>query len=441
MTKESSERLILDVHVENEQVVLAAVILDPGTFRREVPGLRLEWFNSPNHRDIVRTLRQILRGGGAYAADTVVHLSNGAVKLEYLRGLEDKFSPLPAENFSMHLGILKRDSAKFAANTPFTALYGDLDDPHATPEEAAGHALDVLRCLRGGIAGEARVRRGRALREEWFSDLSDVRTGKDVNFVPTHFSELDAFLYEGLRPGRVVVVAGRPGMGKSTFCSNLTRRLGNHGRRVLSVPVEAGTMSVVEQMACARAQVAAEKVIKTPHLLTDLEMMSLRAAAKLILDSEYLVFDDEVANLDELELRVEEENFDVVILDLFEYLIQGEVDAARVTEDLRRLKKLAKRRRFAAVVVQQIRRIKRVKNPRPQLHELKNSGGYEEVADLVLLLHRSKYYDPDSEDSDVLEIKVAKQRRGPQNVTVGYEFEPEICRVGKFTTDHSGGRG
>ena len=80
-----------------------------------------------------------------------------------------------------------------------------------------------------------------------------------------------------------------------------------------------------------------------------------------------------------------------------------------------------------------------MKNPRPQLHELKNSGGYEEVADLVLLLHRQKYYNK-SVEKDVLEVDVAKQRRGPQNERVGFEFHPEVCRVGKHLDGFDPGR-
>jgi len=144
--------------------------------------------------------------------------------------------------------------------------------------------------------------------------------------------------------------------------------------------------------------------------------------------------------MDELELAAERDEFDLVVIDLFEYLLPGEIDAGRVTDALRRLKKLATRRKFCAIVVHQIKRIKRSKNPRPYLHELKNSGGYEEVADLVILLHRDAYYHPDAEE-DILEMQIAKQRRGPQNVTVGFEFDLEHCRVGKnVPVELSGGR-
>jgi len=438
---EDKTNLVIDVNTGNEQVVLGALVGDPETFEREVLRIDPELFTHPTHRATMEALRELRKRGASYAADSVIQITGEVVKYKYLRDLEDNFGALSAENFRIHLELLRAGATKYAAAEPFSRLYDTLDDVHASVEDAEAVAMEVLRKLREGSSADSRSRRGTGLLNEWYGELLELANRRTENFVPTHFSGLDDQLYEGLRPGRVVVVAGRPGMGKSTFCSNLTSRLVNHGKRVLSVPVEAGTESVVEQIACMRARVKAEKVIKTPDELTGEELSGLRKKARELLADERVVFDDQMSNLDELEATVEQEDFDVVILDLFEYLLQGELDAAYVTAELRRLKKLAKRRKFCAVVVQQIRRIKRVKNPRPHLHELKNSGGYEEVADLVLLLHRSAYYNPEEDDEDVLEVKIAKQRRGPQNVTVGFEFQPEICRIGKHTDDYFGGKG
>jgi replicative DNA helicase len=771
VSKRDSGTLLIDVNVDNEQVVLGALVRDPAAFQREAGALRPELFNHPRHRAIAAALRELRKRGASYAADSVVQLGAGEVDLAYLRKLEEQFEPLPPENLSIHLDQLRRDAAKFSAGEDFASLYASMDDPNAGLEEAQGHALSIVKKLRDAGSSATRVKKGRALHAEWMADLEESRSGKSPRFVPLRFTGLDEHLYAGLKPGDLVVLAARPGMGKalaldtkiptpagwvemgsisvgetvfgsdgrrrsvrkvgevllrrpcfrvvfsdgsslvadaehlwltrtdrerkgggsgsvrttvelartlrvnqddrlnhsvepfppldlpevmlpiepytlgvwlgdggaadgrfgsedpeiprrveldgyevrvsswsrrnfraynviglkkklreagllgnkhipqlylraselqrrellaglldtdgyvenygrtvrldlcnralfldalqlvrslgyrvgtgeravkgrcpetsvsyrmwfsldrgdlfklgrkqnhfesyrsprrqrrfvkmiepvesvpvrcievdapdgvylagegmipthnSTFCSNLTLRQVLAGRRVLNCPVEAGTASVVDQMLCANAKVEAEKLVKTPDQLTDEEVFRMERSARAILDSGLVTFDDEVSSLDDLEMRVEEDDFDVVILDLFEYLLQGELKPAEVTDALRRLKKLGKRRKFCAVVVQQIRRIKRTRNPRPRLDELKNSGGYEEVGDLILLLHRSKYYDPESADEDVMEVKVAKQRRGPQNLTAGFLFDPKICRVGAHTTDFDG---
>lgn len=436
--KTTGEKLLIDVNVDNEQVVLGALVTDPEAFEREAGALRPEQFNHPRHRAIAAALRELRRRGATYAADTVVQVSKGEVELGFLRKLEENFAPLPPENLALHLADLRRDAAKFGAAEDLAGLYASIDDRTSSLEEAQGHALAIVRKLREGSGAETRVKRGEALHAQWMADLEESRKGKSPRFVPLRFTGLDEHLYAGLKPGDLIVVAARPGMGKSTFCSNLTLRQVLAGRRVLNCPLEAGTDSVVDQMICANAKVEAEKLVKTPEELTDEEVFRMERAARAILDPGLVTFDDEMGSIDDLELRVEEDDFDVVILDLFEYLLQGELKPAEVTAALRRLKRLGKRRRFATVVVQQIRRIKRTRNPRPRLDELKNSGGYEEVGDLILLLHRSKYYDPESADEDVMEVKVAKQRRGPQNLTAGFLFHPEICRVGAHTTDFDG---
>ncbi len=439
MSKDSSA-LIIDVNVENEQIVLGAILNDHETFLREVPKLSEDLFNLDIHKDLFNALKELLKRGAKYAADSVTQLTAERVKLKYLNDLEENFGKLAEENIKLHIEYLKTGSVKFQVAEPFSRLFDSLDDPHTSLEESETAALEILSKLREGSSKDDRVRSGTKLFEEWYSDLEEVQSGRSKNFCDTFFTALDNNLYEGLRPGKIVVVAGRPGMGKSTFCSNLTLRLERNGKKVLSAPIEAGTESVVEQMTCCKSRVSAEKLIKTPDELTDKEMFDIKRASRSILKSKNIIFCDKLSSISELEMMAEQYDFQYAILDLFEYLLRGDMDPAAVTQELRRLKALSIRRGFASVVVHQIRRTKSKKSIRPKLHELKNSGGYEEVADLVLLLHRSAYYNPDDEE-DIMEVAIAKQRRGPQNVSVAFKFHPDICRIGAHDPDHDfGGR-
>jgi replicative DNA helicase len=421
-----------DVNVENEQIVLGALLADDAQRRRFLRRVKTEHFVDREHRALVEALRDLERRGVPYAADTVVQITGERVKFKYLAKLEDKFGALPDENLALHLDLLERAAVKESARHAFDALYAALDDVHsplATVEEAAAK---ILHAARGGATG-ATMLRGPELRRDWEGELLRAVENREDNFRPFFFSGLDDLLYEGMRPGNVTIVAARPGMGKTSFVSNMLLRQSIRGRKSLGLPIEPGRDAAIEQMACARSRVPLERVIKEPDKLGEAELFGLRRAARELLDHGRLDLVEQVGTVDDLEALVAVEPYDLVTIDLWEYLMP-DLDPRVVTQALRRLKFLAKKRRFHAVVVHQIKRIRRIKNPRPQLHELKNSGGYEEVADLVLLLHRQKYYNPEVEN-DVLEIDVAKQRRGPQNVRVGFEFDPTVCRVGKHLPD------
>lgn len=420
--------VLFDVNTENEQIVLGSMIADADFRRAALPKLTEDLFVDKVNSKLYLALREIERRGVEAAPDTIVQLTGESVSFKYARDLAQNFSGLPRENLEVHLEILRREAAKERGREAFGQLFDLLDSPHSKLAEIEEKTAEVLREVRDpGSRGSRRS--GPKVAEEWYEDLRTAASGDTSNFRQTFFSALDELLFEGLKPGNLVVLAARPGMGKTTLCSNLTMRQTLRGRRVLSVPVEPGCDAVVEQMTCARARVSAEKIVKDPRELTKPELRAVKKASAEIFANDLLEIDDAVGTLDELEAIVEAEDYDLVLLDLWEYLLK-DLDPVVVTQQLRRMKMLAKRRGFCVVCVHQIKRLDRKKNPRPQLHELKNSGGYEEVADLVLILHRQRYYDKKCEH-DYLEVDVAKQRRGPQNVRVAFEFYPEVCRVGK----------
>lgn len=419
--------LILDQNIENEQIILGAMFSDTKVAVDLLPRLQGNLFVSPVHQEIVAALGRIVEMGAQYSADTVVQLCpSGDVNLSYLKSIEEAFGPLPAANLDVHLGILRRDFVKYQAVGDFERLFMAMDDRSGTLEEAESAALAIAHKL-GEARGDRAVEKGRQLRERW---EEDVRRRAATDFAGTYFSGLDDVLYEGLQPAKLTVLAARPSMGKSTWVFNFALRQAAHGRRWLVLPVEAGTLSVVDGMACAAARFPAEKLIKTPQQITDEEWLKLRRAVRNILDNENLHFaDNSTMKLDEVECMLMDSKYDGFAMDLYEYLLPS-LDAQDITVALRRTAKMAQRAQANALVVQQIRRIERRKDQRPYLQELKHSGGYEEVSDLVIMLHRDKYYDPDAEE-DVLEMIVAKQRRGPRNVTVGFEFHPEESRIGR----------
>jgi replicative DNA helicase len=121
-------------------------------------------------------------------------------------------------------------------------------------------------------------------------------------------------------------------------------------------------------------------------------------------------------------------------MDLWEKFTDIKIDASSIAEKLNKTQAMAKECNVHMAIVQQIKRSedkKGKKNKRPTIDLLKNSGGYEEVADLIIMMHREKYYDPELDD-DIIEYIIGKQRRGQMNKTAYHIFDGNYGMIGDY---------
>lgn len=422
----------VDWNVENEQTVVASLLQDAPLRARWTPELAGSDFVGARHRVLLEVARELDRQGLSLAEDTVDLLAAGREYggVKYLRELLAAYRPNP--NLELHVGRLRRDTARHQLLTgPLARARTLAADPHA-PDEDLSTALQEAGLLLSPAA-DRRPRYGRVLIDGYKTRLRE-RPGLS----PFHFKALDEKLTAGLAPKKVSVVAGRPGMGKSTFVANLVLRQARRKKRVLVLPVERGEDSLVDGMVCARARLRLERLVKDPGTLTPEEWKLLETATEDLFADEYIHILDRRVSLDELEALLVHGAYDLVVIDLWEKLLKN-LEAQRIAEALNRAQDLAHRagkgKGTHLMLFHQIRRgTEKAKNHRPSLEMLKNSGGYEEVADLILLLHREKYYEPTLE-RDVLEVACAKQTQGTTGWAVAYEFIGEESRVGAHVPD------
>lgn len=424
--------LSFDVGVENEQVVIRTLMEDITLVKDLLP----EWFAAEVHANIVSAAVAIFKRGGKYSDDTVVELSPGEVTIEYLVDLRKAFDPLPKENFILHLDRLRDSVAKRSAHEAFQRLYDALDDDRAPLVDAEVASLEVLSQLRsrgGSLSPDVGV----GVADEWIKKF-DSR-GPET-FKPTYLAEVDIHLLDGFKAGELSVIAARPGMGKSSTLSNVISRQISNGKKWLLLPIEPGKDAVIEQIVCLRTGIPFERMKKEPHKLAPDERETIvKTIRDLMSDGNLSLYDRYGMKLDHLEVMLRSEKYDGVAIDLFEYLLKPGWEVNDVTEALRRLRGICQDVGTHALVLHQIRRRsqqtkKQQDNPgclRPGLTELKGSGGWEEVADLIMFLHRNSYYDPSSEEKEI-DIHIAKQRHGESGEVVTFEFHPEICKIGRY---------
>lgn len=240
-----------------------------------------------------------------------------------------------------------------------------------------------------------------------------------VTGVPTGYIDFD-IKTAGLQPADLIIVAGRPSMGKSAFALGLAEYAGVTEKVPVAIfSLEMSKEQLVQRMLCSHARVDAHKV-RTGYLATSDWPRLTAAAGKL---SETSVFIDDTPAISVMELRAKarrlkaHQDVKLIILDYLQ-LMRGssriESRQQEISEISRSLKALARELNVPVIAISQLSRaVESRTDHRPQLSDLRESGAIEQDADVVVLLLREEYYNPTPENQGIAEVIIAKQRNGP----------------------------
>jgi replicative DNA helicase len=254
-------------------------------------------------------------------------------------------------------------------------------------------------------------------------ELISRRQGSHVTGLPTGYYQLDEWTC-GLQNGEMIVVAGRPSMGKTSLALNIAEHIG----LVENIPVaifslEMGRQQLAERFLCSVSQIDSQKIRK--GMLDDEHYKLLADACAELSDAP--IFIDDSSTLTPLELRAKARRLksmhDIrcVIVDYLQLMNIGtsrvESRQQEITEISRYIKALARELNLPVMVLSQLNRATEAREDhRPRMSDLRESGAIEQDADVVMLLHREDYYhrsDSDYEPNSRAELIIAKQRNGP----------------------------
>lgn len=240
-----------------------------------------------------------------------------------------------------------------------------------------------------------------------------------VTGLATGFKEFD-IRTAGLQFSDLIVIAGRPSMGKSAFVSSICEHIAVELKKPIAFfSLEMSKEQLVQRMLCSHARVDAQKV-RTGYL-SHQDWPKLTAAAGKL--SEAPIFIDDSPTLTALELRAKarrlkgQHGIELVVVDYLQ-LMQGfarfENRQQEISDISRSLKALARELRVPVIAVSQLSRaVESRTGNRPQLSDLRESGAIEQDADVVVFLFREEYYHPSDENRNKAEAIIAKQRNGP----------------------------
>lgn len=425
-----------------EQAILGAVLLENSTLNKIMEIISPEDFYRASHRQIYSAMLELWEKNEPIDIITVSERLRSKNQLEEVGGvahLAELNDCVPTAAGAVSYAKIVQDKAKL--RNLIRASTEILDDAYEEREEIDVLVDDAERKIFD--ISQRKVRPSlypmRELTKESFKTIEQLYAReKQVSGVPTSFKDLDDRT-SGLQPSDLIVVASRPGMGKTSLCLNLAQHAAiEHNVPVVIFSMEMSKEQVALRMLCSKAKVDVQKA--RSGYLSKADWGPLVTAAGALADAPIYV--DDTATMNVLELRAKarrwksQYNLGLIIIDYLQ-LMRGRGQAERrdleISEISRSLKALAKELSLPIVVLSQLSRaVEQREDKRPQLAHLRESGAIEQDADLVLLLFRKAFYDPNyAEDADEAELIIAKQRNGPTG-TIRLTFLRKCARFESY---------
>ena len=423
--------------LDAERSVLGAMLLEQGAVSEAISVVRSEDFYRPAHAHIYEAMVVLFDRNEPVDEITVSAKLRELGRLDAVGGtayLATLTESVPtAANLVHYAKIVQNNALTRRLISAATAIAGSGYD--------GGADIDLLL-----DAAEAKIFEITSSRERGgFVPLRDIVKGaislaeklyerkQPITGVPTGFCDLDA-ITSGLQPADLIIVAGRPAMGKTALALNCALNAAiRSGTPVAVFSLEMSKEQLVTRMLCCEARVQSQRLRAGQLKSTDWPKLA-KAAGDL---SKAELYIDDTGALSILEMRARtrrlqaEKGLGLVVVDYLQ-LMQGrgggEGREREISEISRGLKALAKELRVPVVALSQLNRsLEQRQDKRPVLSDLRESGAIEQDADVICFVYRDEYYATDSPDKGIAELIVGKQRNGPTGV-VKVRFFAEYTR-------------
>jgi replicative DNA helicase len=429
--------------IEAEQSVLGGLLLDNTAWDRIADLVAADDFYRHDHRLVFHQVSRLIDQGRPADVVTVYEALQTAGKAEdagglvYLNSLAQNTPS--AANIRRYAEIV-RDRAVLrrlisAGDEIVTAALNPQGKETKTIlDEAETRIFQIAEEGARGRQGFVEIQPLLTKVVERIQELFERANPHDVTGIPSGFADLDR-LTSGLQPGDLVIVAGRPSMGKTSLALNIGEHVAIKEKwPVFVFSMEMGASQLALRMLGSVGRIDQQR-LRSGRLEGD-DWARLTEAIQKLHDAPLYI--DETAGLNPLELRARARRMarqagkpGLVIVDYLQLMVatgQGENRATEISEISRSLKALAKELQVPVIALSQLNRAVETRNDkRPLMADLRESGAIEQDADLILGIYRDEQYNKDSDDKGVAEILILKQRNGPLGV-VRAAFRGEFTR-------------
>lgn len=421
---EQTQPFIPPHSMEAEKSVLGSMLISRSAVEQAVEALTAQDFYLPKHQDIFAAMAAIYVGGGAVDSVTLLAALQQAGTLDALGGAPyitelSLFVP-SAANVSHYIHIVSERSVlrqlmeagatiareAAAGEKPLETLLNDAE--RAVFNISMKKSQDTMVHIRETVIA-------------CYDKLGErMQHPGQLTGVPTGFAQLDS-LTSGLQAGDLIILAARPSMGKTAFSLNIAQNAATRGKKTVCIfSLEMPREQLVQRMLCSESGVNMQAV-RTGDI-TDEQLLRFAQSLEPIAGANIYIDDTpgcSVAEVRSKSRRLKSKaGLDLIIIDYLQQMDMGsgrESQTLRVAETTRALKILARELNVPIILLSQLSRAPEQRaDHRPVMSDLRDSGGIEQDADVIMLLYRESFYDETADGTT--EVIVAKHRNGPTGV-------------------------
>ncbi|WP_010237479.1 replicative DNA helicase [Clostridium arbusti] len=433
----------LPQNIEAEQSVLGSMILDKTSIAEAAEILRGDDFYRENHKLIFSSIIDLYQRDIPVDMITLIEHLRSTEKLEGAGGItyitEICDSVPSTANLSSYIDIVSEKAILRRLIKSSTEIieesYNQQDDVPKVLDSAEKKIFDIAQ---NTVSSD--FESISSVLERGFLEIERLYNNKgEVTGVPSGFPELDAKT-SGFQKGDMILIAARPSMGKTTFALNLAEYAAlRSSKSIVVFSLEMSKEQLAYKLLCSEANVDMLK-LRTGNLEDSDWDNIARASGPL---AEAKIYIDDTAGISVMEMRSKcrrikiEHGIDMIIVDYLQLMSgRGESRQQEVSEISRSIKALAKEMQCPVIALSQLSRAPEQRTDhRPMLSDLRESGSIEQDADLVMFLYRDEYYDKETEDKNVAECIIAKQRNGPTG-TVKLAWLGQFSKFGRLDIIH-----
>ncbi|PCI23097.1 MAG: replicative DNA helicase [Piscirickettsiaceae bacterium] len=427
-TADSAELLRIPPHsLQAEQSVIGGLMLDNQCWDVVADQVIADDFYRKDHRLIFEAISTLARLDEPFDVVTISEVLEQSGELDSVGGLAylgtlAKDTP-SAANIKSYADIVRQRSVR----RQLIHIGNEISDSGFDTEGREISALldaaetKVFQIAEQGAKGQKGFEPIKDLLGKAVDRITELHeTGGSITGVSSGFKDLDEMM-SGLQPADLIIVAGRPSMGKTSFAMNLAENVGiQSGMPVAVFSMEMPGDSLAMRMMSSLGRIDQHKV-RTGQLDDD-EWPRMQSSINLLAEAK--IFIDDTAALSPVEVRArarrlmkEHGQLGLIVLDYLQLMQSPSSNESRVAEisDISRsLKALAKELNVPVVALSQLNRnLEQRPNKRPVMSDLRESGSIEQDADVIIFIYRDEVYNDESPEKGVAEIIIGKQRNGP----------------------------